>query len=484
MNYLKISSVGLMEQEALSLIGASTKRGDNSKVGMFGSGLKYSIATMIRQEIDFKIFSGTTEYKITTEPVEFGKKTFNQILINGDKTSLTDSMGTEDWNGAWPFIREIYSNALDEGSASISVVEEITPVAGETIFFIPVNTSIEEVVNNFENYFVTASKHLYSDGKGNYIHSGVGFEKVYRKGITVYESKRSKALFSYDLANLEINESRVLKYSWRYKDNVARLIEGCTDSSIIVQFYGAISGGNKGLVEHECILSEYEEINASKEMKEFISDNKFVPVEIEFMLDAEDRAGRLSLPLKALKRFLKIVPTADISGMSTMGGDGESDGMYIIKTPSTYFLTKINDAVTMLNKTMYGERLTFPIKTCAFKADNVLGRFHNNTILLSTKLDTEPVEMIATIIIEEQEHGTTGFNDRTRNFQTHLFKLLFGAYAETGMTQPLREELEETNQKLEELARQEESFRLGLDSALDSIDEHNSKPWYKRLGTI
>lgn len=56
--YLRISSQGEIEEKAFTLIGASSKRGDNTKIGYFGSGLKYSIAWLLRNKIDFKIFSG------------------------------------------------------------------------------------------------------------------------------------------------------------------------------------------------------------------------------------------------------------------------------------------------------------------------------------------------------------------------------------------------------------------------------------------
>lgn len=34
MNYLKISNKGILDVEALTLLGASSKRGDNSKIGI------------------------------------------------------------------------------------------------------------------------------------------------------------------------------------------------------------------------------------------------------------------------------------------------------------------------------------------------------------------------------------------------------------------------------------------------------------------
>ena len=51
MKIIKITSKGEIDERAFSLLGASSKRDDNTKIGMFGSGLKYSLAYLLRKEI-------------------------------------------------------------------------------------------------------------------------------------------------------------------------------------------------------------------------------------------------------------------------------------------------------------------------------------------------------------------------------------------------------------------------------------------------
>ena len=69
--YLEIKSSGEIDIQAFTLIGASTKKGDNSKIGMYGSGNKYSIATLLNQNINFKVFSCLDEIVFTTKNQTF-----------------------------------------------------------------------------------------------------------------------------------------------------------------------------------------------------------------------------------------------------------------------------------------------------------------------------------------------------------------------------------------------------------------------------
>jgi len=110
--YILIQNDGEIEVNSFELIGASTKRGDEGKIGFFGSGLKYSIAYMMRNNISFKVFSGANELKFTTVKESFRNSSFDRICINGKETSYTITMGPT-WTEDWFVLREIYCNALD-----------------------------------------------------------------------------------------------------------------------------------------------------------------------------------------------------------------------------------------------------------------------------------------------------------------------------------------------------------------------------------
>ena len=54
-NYLIIRNKGIIVEEAITLLGASSKRDDDSKIGYFGSGLKYALACFLRNNRKFFI---------------------------------------------------------------------------------------------------------------------------------------------------------------------------------------------------------------------------------------------------------------------------------------------------------------------------------------------------------------------------------------------------------------------------------------------
>ena len=434
MNYLKIQSKGEIETEAFTLIGASSKRNDKTKIGYFGSGLKYSIASLIRNEIDFKIFKGENLVLFDKVEKNFRNDTYHAISVNGQETSLTTTMGGKDWDLPFAPIREIYSNAIDEDEyASLVKSNEVKGQKGMTTIFIEYNENVQHFFENFNYYFCNRNPNvLHTNSSATaYPKTPEGDLRLFRKGILCYHDEKTKALFSYNSENFEINESRVLSNTYSALTEVSNFWKKCTNEGLIKQLINGLENANSGYYEHGLSFGTWQS-EFSTAWFEVFKNMKCIPIEMLMFCDDKDKEGRVVLPIKLLKPLFERFPDLDILGLSknTKGVN------YIVdKNPSRILTDKVVDAISKLTKTRYKSRLNnIDIEYVKFKDSHTLGLAHEGKIFLSTKLDVYSIDEISKIIIEENEHNITGFNDETREFQNHLFSLYFD---------------ELTNQKLE-----------------------------------
>lgn len=421
--YLEIKSFGHIDVEAFTLIGASTKRDNENLIGFYGSGNKHSIATLLNRNIDFKVFSGEKEIKFSTVSKDFRGKSFDVIYVNGQETSLTTTMGGNDWNSAFAPIREIYSNAMDEDKdASLKATSEIIPESGYTKFFIEMTKDVRHFYNNIHLYFCNHnSKVLYSDGKNSvFENTDEGKVRIFRKSILSHLDEKKKAIFHYNIDDIDINESRVIKYVWQIESKVANILKKCDNMSVINRLLTSLNGANSGYLEHECVWETFS--NFSNAWEEVVKNKKFAPVEFLQMFEEKDLKGRYQLPMKLLKALKTQFEELDILGLSS-----KSETSFVEIEPKEILVNKVLDAIDLLKNTDYKNRFDYKIniKYVKFFDNHTLGLAEDGVIYLSTKLDTYSIDEVAKIIIEENEHNLTGYADETRAFQNHLFNLYF-----------------------------------------------------------
>jgi len=209
MNYLRISNAGLICAEDLTLIGSSTKREQSGKIGMFGSGWKYALSWLIRNDCSPRIFSGKNEITIDCTVRLHRDNPVQVITVNGIETSLTTQMGPK-WNG-WMALREVISNAIDEGGNALNSVwmPEFSGVEGETVIYIPMNVELSEVMMKYDRYFSFNRKANYESKYGRiFVKKEESEMNVYRKGIRCFDTQ-SVSILDFDLFDVDINEDRI-----------------------------------------------------------------------------------------------------------------------------------------------------------------------------------------------------------------------------------------------------------------------------------
>lgn len=418
--YIKIENTGEIELNSLLLIGASTKRDDMTKIGYFGSGLKYAIAVLLKNKIDFKIFSGMKEIKITTALEEFRDKAFNVIKINGKKTNFTTEMGP-DWE-PWFAVREIYCNALDEFNYGLGIADKFEPEAGKTKFYISFSEKLNELFSNWSKYFSDKRTDLIMEDKkfGMKLFSGNSKDLIiYRKGVRCYETKR-KNLFHYDLDWIKINESRVLTSEWDLQYYLPQKIAITATRDVI-----------KNILDN--YQNTFEEGLYWNYVTRYSEDWLMVIAGRKLVVDSI--AGYFSEEISANRDGYLILPRTLIDSLKDYFGnkvevEGSSDkvnkGTKIEATEKQRWY--INFAKDFLKKG--GIDISDPIEVYNFKDEKILGKAENGEIQLSPKLFGMGKKKIVMTVLEELSHLQSGADDKTRSFQDYLFNQLVGLLEE------------------------------------------------------
>jgi hypothetical protein len=410
MKYLQIKNQGMIEAQALTLMGASSKVGDSSKIGMFGSGNKYAIAFFIRNNIGLKVFTGKKEIKITTEIQEFREQSFSVILIDGQKTSITTTMG-KDWI-LWQAIREIYCNALDEGSDDIKIVDDISPMENETHFYIEMTTEIEHFMGNFDNYFTKDKTIVQENEVGQIFTCSDALVNVFRKGIRCWDSHKT-SVYDYNFNEMDINESRVVRYQWEIYESFFQLLIRSTDNEVMDRIFGAM----RDRLNFECLAGMCISLpidKSSTKFKNYVYTNKFAPLEMGGSLTEKEVEEFTIVPLsvyEAIEPLMNEDNKAEAFRKSTGG-----EFFFEIENLSQLQQVTMDRAMEFFKECKYD--INYEIVPVQFVKKHILGMAENNKIYVSDIAIEKGVHDLCNTIIEEQIHLKYETEDHSRLFQT------------------------------------------------------------------
>lgn len=241
MGHLIIESKGEIDINVFSIIGASTKTEDDTKIGEFGSGLNYAIAILLRLDIPFKVFSGTEQIDIATQTQIIREKEFSIITVNGKSTGIATTLG-KDWQ-PWMAIREIYSNAIDEKEYNVIKTDESVDIKGKegwTRFYIDVqNNELTDVVKNWKLYFCNETPVAYREEKEGKVTSVYYADTdglvVFKNGIRVYHDPSSISVFNYNFSDIQINEMRMVSDTYDLRVRIKNVI--CNAPTNLIQYF-------------------------------------------------------------------------------------------------------------------------------------------------------------------------------------------------------------------------------------------------------
>lgn len=398
---------------AFKLLGASSKRGDSSKIGYFGTGLKYAIAVMLRQGIDFKVYSGEKEVKIGTRSTKFLEETVQVMTVNGEKTSITLDAGV-DWK-PWFAIREIYSNAVDEGGNMVLNVEPDGKAGYTRIFVDTESQALTDVFQNWGMYFTNNRQSIYSNSYGTlYDKMSTAPEFVaFRKGIRVHE-QREHSIFDYDLRDVEINESRVAVYGFMVKQSCSELLAS-SNAECIQRFLDLSKNPHNSMfVEWNRSFWDYTSTYSfSNDWVDLLSDLRIVPSDYAGKYDITEKT--IILPDQLIRKLVSRFGDA----INTAGSN--KDKFTVLNNIDKKPLQKVLDVFSVAGFHWELDK----VDVVRFNDNDILGQAKDGRVLLSSDLFTHANKhLAASVLLEEIVHAKTGYSDGSRELQNYLFNAI------------------------------------------------------------
>jgi hypothetical protein len=417
MKHLLIENKGELDISSLVLLGASTKRNDSGKIGFFGSGNKYAIATLIRHGIKFYIFSGEKKIEIATEDVSFRDMNFKRIHIDGEATSLTTDMGPL-WE-PWMAIREWVSNSIDEGAYNvITDTDTVSGRGGYTRFYVEHDPSIKEMLDNWNSYFTFDREDTVTTSVDGKIFSQTDENNalvLYRKGIRVFFDKGVTSLYQYDLSVYDINESRLIDSIHTAEYKTVKHLAKTNNISVA-----------RNILKEAWVNNHWEArlpwrwgcSGLSTTWRDAIDNHVIIVDNVSgYFVDIQQSRPCYIVSIEMAQQIKRSFSDVKIYGMDD---SGDTVGFKKVEATSKQeFLLK--ECLKFCEDTQYS--INYPIEIVEFDEMATLGRAFQGKILLASRLFEEGRKEIVRTLIEENEHLKTGYKDCTRAFQNHLFNL-------------------------------------------------------------
>jgi hypothetical protein len=366
------------------------------------------------------------EVKFSTKPEVLKDQNFERICINGVPTSYTTTMGPT-WEFQWYVLREIYCNAVDEGSCTmVKSTSNVEPADGKTRIYIELTMKLEDVINEWDAYFSDERDPLFEvkDAYCSYLSNKVSNQDVkvysringslYRKGVMVHLN--DKYLYDYELDQIDINEDRTAKHA----DSMAYIF-----SSLALTF------DNEEWMVNVLRNHESREYSAFRSLSStnVTPSEKWVQFSKDYLLVVRECSGKYSQKIQESNKECFQVPESlarvikkahhetQILGMGKVVGDMAMEEIEL--TPKMQFLLKeVQKSLSEM-----GYEVPYDIHVAEFKSENVMGRadLENKKIYIADKTFEMGRRELALTLMEETEHIKSQAEDETRKFQTHIF---------------------------------------------------------------
>ena len=230
------ANAGLIDLDVIRVMGVSVKTIDNP-IGYFGTGLKFSIATLLRTGHKITLERGDRiyEFDVRTKPIR--GEDFQRVYMNDEALPFTTDLG-KNWE-VWQAYRELHSNTLDE----VGAISD-KPIKGDTVIKVT-GAPITQEYHNRNQIFVNETKPIAAND----------FLEIYqgRNRHVFYRGVRAGALpeearFTYNiLSKMTLTEDRTFASQWDVEWKLQALIPTLKNTGIFMDLLGSSDDWDQAL---------------------------------------------------------------------------------------------------------------------------------------------------------------------------------------------------------------------------------------------
>lgn len=373
---------GTIDPIAITTLGVHVKD-SASPIGFFGTGLKYAIATLLRNKQKIEIQSAGNHYSFGTETTTIRGTEFEVVTMTTNDTETTRLGFTTELGKTWELwmaYRELYSNTLDENGA-ITTERNASENSSSSIITVT-GAEFATVHSQRSKWFLELDGTecpLVSDDR---VQIFSGPRGIFYHGIKV---SNVETLFTYNITkSLTLTEDRTVKDLYEIIPILDRAIANCEDETLIRSVVCAKQDAWEG--------------------KQISFNYCFSEPSETFMRVVGDLHNRRNSSLRnsALQFYLRYVKPAALLPVC-------------LTKLERAMLTRALSALKSINITPTAEIIV----TDTLGAD-VLGEAKDGKILLSRRAFNMGTKMLAGTIFEEHVHLVEYHYDCSRGMQNYL----------------------------------------------------------------
>lgn len=241
MSCVVFKTEGLLDLKSITTFGINVKPKTDNPIGYFGTGLKYAVAVLVRNQIPTRLFIGTEEYEFFVKDIEFREKGFGQVMYRKRKSIVrrwsyttlpfTTELG-KNWE-LWQAFRELESNTRDEQGQSYHDTAPAEMHVGEEGYTKwVIGGKFAEVFFERDKIFLPKGLTVRDSTSGIHVFNQPS-RHLYYRGLRVADLELP-TIYTYNLLReQQLTEDRTLKYMWSANTAIAEHVTQSKDPVFI-----------------------------------------------------------------------------------------------------------------------------------------------------------------------------------------------------------------------------------------------------------